>query len=93
MGPGPTVSGLGLALGGSVLTPQEQSDLLSLGYRWAENYALSVTEGTWIARPAENSSAAITAPSAVELGEKLLRDYADRHPVTSDGVLHERTST
>jgi hypothetical protein len=76
-----------------VLTPQEQSDLLSLGCRWADNYALSVTEGTWMARPAEDASTAITASSALELGEKLVRDYADKHPVTSDGVLHERMST
>ena len=76
------------------LTPAQQADLLGLGWRWSEHYSLRLTDGgAWVARPNDEPGGAITASSAAELSEKLVLDYADRHPVTSDGHLHERAST
>jgi hypothetical protein len=78
--------------GDGMLTAQEQTDLLRLGYHWTDHYSISVTDGTWIARPAIAPADLITADTAMELSEKLQADYAERHPV-SDGYLHERMST
>ena len=76
-----------------MVTAAEQSALSDLGYRWGDYYSISVSGGVWRATLLRDDSPVIAAPSAAELGEKILRDYADRHPVPGFASLADRMST
>jgi hypothetical protein len=47
-----------------VLTVQERLDLVDLGHHWGEVYALSLHDGTWVARPEADPATVLTAHSA-----------------------------
>lgn len=73
------------------LTQAEQIALTRLGWHWSDDYALSVIDGTWIARPVGSPADLITADSAAELRELLREDYGRRRPVS--GHACDRMST
>jgi hypothetical protein len=75
------------------LTAAEQSALSDLGYHWGDYYSISLSDGRWRASPIRDSASVITASTAAKLGELLMLDFADRHPVPGFASLSDRMTT
>jgi hypothetical protein len=75
-----------------MLTPDEEADLRDLSRHWEESYTFRVTDRVWTAAPLTDPSAVLTADSAHELRELVLRDYGQRQVSLAD-VRGERMST
>ena len=78
----------------AVLTPEEQTDLISLTFHWDTAYRFEVVDGVWRATSHGDPSTVLTADTAWELRQLVRDDYAARTKQNRGyGGLSERMSS
>jgi hypothetical protein len=60
------------------LTSEDATDLFQLRRLWQGAYAISLTDGIWVARCCDNPTCILTADTAPELRWLLRADYGQR---------------
>lgn len=63
-------------MGGTVLGPGDEADLIDLAFHWNEAYDIAVLDGIWTARAICNPLTVLTADTADELRTMIRSDYA-----------------
>lgn len=61
-----------------MLTPEEQTDLISLTFHWDTAYRFEVVDGVWRATPHGDPATVLTADTARDLRQLVRDDYAAR---------------
>ena len=60
------------------MTSEDATALFHLRCLWQSAYAISVTDGIWVARPRDNPTRILTADTAPELRWLLRADYGQQ---------------
>lgn len=59
------------------MTSDEATDLLHLRCLWQEAYAITMSDGVWIARRHDNPARVLTARTAPDLRWQIRNDYGE----------------